>query len=234
MGTGKNDPFYNDKKISLGEKPQHKVYLSSYYIDKYEVTNEEYEKCVKAGVCKEPKDTTYYENPNYSDHPVIGVSWYQACSYCKFVKKRLPTEAEWEKAARGTDGRIYPWGNKWDKNKCNNWNYNGNKEDMADIYEKKGTLPVGSIKSGASPYGVMDLIGNVFEWVQDIYEIDYYENSPKNNPKGPEKGKHHQYRVLRGGSWLSKDLSELRNSARFGNEPDETGLNYGFRCAVSE
>ena len=197
------------------EKPVHRVYLDEFYIDKFEVTNEEYAKCVDAGSCS--------ENPKYDEftdqrQPVVGVDWNQADTYCKWAGKRLPTEAEWEKAARGTDGRTYPWGEEIDCTMANYDNCGHNK-----------TKPVGSYPSGASPYGAMDMAGNVWEWCADWYDNNYYCNSPSRNPTGPTSGK---YRVLRGGSWLDLEgYRYLRTSARDRVGPSNRLSFIGFRCA---
>ena len=234
-----------------GEKPEHKVYLSAYYIDKYEVTNAEYKKCVSAGKCKKPHATRWYFNSKYANHPVVYVDWYQVKTYCKWKGKRLPTEAEWEKAARGTKERKYPWGDSWDKNKCNWWK--GPKKqgmamdweretrpssfldilfnDLIDIFTAgRGTLPVGSFLDGASPYGVQDMAGNVWEWVSDWYDENYYQSSPWGNPKGPDGGEDH---VLRGGSWDGLIPDYFRASARLRLNPDSRNVSLGFRCAAA-
>lgn len=210
-----------DSECENDEKPYHKVYLDEFYIDKYEVTNEQYNQCVSAGPCSPPKhDIKKYLAPNL---PVACVTWHQANMYCKWAGKRLPTEAEWEKAARGTDGRIYPWGEGIDCTRVNH-----RKCPEGGIFMK--TKPVGAYPSGASPYGAMDMVGNVWEWCSDWYDKEYYRNSPSRNPKGPASGK---YRVLRGGS--SGNLpSHLRVSVRYKKPPNpwSTGcLGWGFRCA---
>ena len=217
---GSND--YDD------EKPVHKVYLSAFYIDKYEVTNAQYKKCVDAGKCKKPHNTRWYNNSKLANHPVVYVDWYMADAYCKWAGKRLPTEAEWEKAARGEGGRKYPWGDSWDKNKCNCWE-GPQKQGMADMQEGRGTLPVGSFLDGASVYGVQDLAGNVWEWVADWYDGSYYQSSPRSNPQGPGSGTSN---VLRGGSWYAKP-STIRASYRYVSYPHATYFNIGFRCACS-
>jgi formylglycine-generating enzyme required for sulfatase activity len=204
------------------EKPPHTVYLDAFWIDKYEVTNALYKKCVDAGKCSPPSERnshtriSYYGNSQFDNYPVIYVSWDDANKYCAWAGKKLPTEAQWEKAARGTDGRIYPWGNTFDKNLLNS--AEGGKGD---------TTAVVSYPAGASPYGVMDMAGNVWEWVADWYGQNYYASSPKNNPAGPTSG---QWRVLRGGSW-SHNSGYVRAAYRNVYVP---GLRYsyvGFRCA---
>jgi iron(II)-dependent oxidoreductase len=169
------------------EKPQRKIYLDAYYIDETPVTNEEYQKFVLATGHRVPYgwDETWRTFPTGKNkHPVVNVSWDDANAYARWAGGRLPTEAEWEKAARGTDGRRYPWGNEFDETRCN---LGG------------GTTPVGEYSArGNSPYGVKDMAGNVWEWCADWYNENYYGNSPTQNPKGPASGDSH---VLRGGAW---------------------------------
>jgi formylglycine-generating enzyme required for sulfatase activity len=178
------------------EKPPHPVFLDAFWIDKFEVTNTQYAMCLNAGVCKPPSSNNsntrngYFGIPQFNNYPVVYVSWEDANRYCGWAGKRLPTEAEWEKAARGTDSRVYPWGNTFDKNLLNS--YESGKGDTTAV----GSYPPNS----ASPYGAMDMAGNVWEWVADWYGDNYYTTSPRNNPKGLLSG---QYRVLRGGAWGS-------------------------------
>jgi len=151
------------------EQPVHTVYLDAFYIDKYEVTNAQYRRCVEAGAYSLPHSTDRYTDPNYAEYPVVYVDWYQAEAYCRWAGKRLPTEAEWEKAARGTEGRIWPWGNAFDGSKVNscdkNCPYDYNDASVDDGYAD--TAPVGSYPAGASPCGALDMAGNVWEWVAD-------------------------------------------------------------------
>ena len=195
------------------EKPVRRVYLDEFFIDKYEVTNEQYNQCVGAGLC-----STNHKYEGFTDpqQPVVGVDWNQASAYCAWAGKRFPTEAEWEKAARGTEGWLYPWGEGID---CSRANYGDCKNGK--------TKNVGSYPSGASPYGAMDMAGNVWEWTADWYDANYYKSSPNRNPTGPGSG---QYRVLRGGSW--RDLpTDLRASYRLWDYPGDRGKLFGFRCA---
>jgi formylglycine-generating enzyme required for sulfatase activity len=214
------------------EQPVHTVYLDAFYIDKTEVTNAQFAQFLNEQGNQEEGGVTwldigdedclitesggqYQPKSGYGDHPVVEVSWYGARAYCQWTGKRLPAEAEWEKAARGTYGRTYPWGEGID---C----------DHAQYGECGGrTVPVGSKPWGASPYGVLDMAGNVWEWVADWYDSDYYSQSPDRNPPGPDSG---QYRVLRGGSWGSIPY-DVRGGSRFGSNPDDSGYHRGFRCA---
>jgi formylglycine-generating enzyme required for sulfatase activity/predicted Ser/Thr protein kinase len=211
------------------EQPRHPVYLDAFYIDKTEVTNAQYQKCVEAGACDMPSDTTYYDDTNYAQHPVVYVRWNDADAYCRWADKRLPTEAEWEKAARGADGWVYPWGNTFDASKVNfcDKNCSDDWRDASVDDGYAGTAPVGSYPAGASPYGALDMAGNVWEWVADWYDGGYYATSPERNPKGPASG---DYRVIRGGSWDSV-VAFVRTAYRYGDSPDLTVNWVGFRCA---
>jgi formylglycine-generating enzyme required for sulfatase activity len=212
------------KEAEGNEKPQHTVYLNAFSIDKFEVTNALYKRCVDAGKCTAPANTisatrsSYYGNAAFDNYPVIYVNWNQAKTYCEWTGKRLPTEAEWEKAARGADGRIYPWGNSFDKTLLNS------SEDS-----KGDTTVVGSYPGGASPYGIMDLSGNAWEWVADWHGENYYASSPRNNPTGPSFGRS---RVLRGGAW-NYNSPFARAAARIYAEPTYFAYNVGIRCARS-
>ena len=223
--------YYHDckKKWFKGEEPVHKVYVSGFYIDKYEVTQQEYRECVKVHRCQDNEKYLGFFGDRF---PVVGVSWEDARTYCEWAGKRLPTEAEWEKAARGTDGRIYPWGNEFDGARINfcdrNCEYPWRAPAMNDGYER--LAPVGSYPAGASPYSALDMAGNVWEWVSDWYDEKYYQQSPKSNPKGPEQG---DAKVLRGGSF-SYQAGLMRTSNRFRYAPRHQTNNWGFRCARDE
>jgi len=203
------------------EGPQHIVYLDSFWMDQTEVSNKQYQGCVNAGKCTPPsKDSThsrssYYGNPAYDHYPVVYVTWHQANAYCQWAGRRLPTEAEWEKAARGEDGRPFPWGERVNAQKANyarNWG---------------DTTPVNGYPEGASLYGVLNMAGNVWEWVADRYGATYYAASPNHNPTGPEQG---DLRVMRGGSYLD-DYATIRSSNRGALVPETTDDYFGFRCA---
>jgi len=192
-------------------------------MDRTEVTNAQYRKCEAAGSCPPPRESgshtraSYYGNAEYDNYPVIHVSWNAAQAYCKWAVRRLPTEAEWEKAARDTDNRKYPWGNAAPDNQRANFN------------DKDDTTAVGSYPSGASPYGALDMAGNVYEWVGDWYIDDYYRSGPVQNPKGPDAG---LYRLLRGGAWGSGQPNIIA-ARRLWKEPFYQDYFIGFRCARS-
>jgi formylglycine-generating enzyme required for sulfatase activity len=202
-------------------RPMHKTLLSAYWIDRHEVTNAQYRQCVDGGICMPPKDRQVYDDAERARHPVTNVTWKQAHAYCQWLGRRLPTEAEWEKAARGTDGRRYPWGNSEELLKSRSRN-------PATTVGLNGTSPVGSVAEAASPYGVFDLVGNVWEWVKDWYAEDYYATAPRLDPQGPLRG---SFRVLRGGDWSQNPL-ELRASTRAWDEMTYWGPTLGFRCAA--
>ena len=230
------------KVWSVEEFPRHRVTLDAFYIDRYEVTNALFERFVRSTghrtiAEREGNSWVWQQKDNKwqwvkvdgaewrkpagpgsgaePNHPVVHVSWHDADAYCKWAGKRLPTEAEWEKAARGTDGRRYPWGEAWDAAKANG--------DMT----VRTTRPVGSYAGGVSPYGLYDMAGNVAEWVGDWFDANYYQRSPERNPRGPDSG---QRRVLRGGHWVSSP-NTLRAAPRDRSAPVTRGTSFGFRCA---
>jgi formylglycine-generating enzyme required for sulfatase activity len=243
MGTDDKDAkIFIEGMPAYPEIPMHTVYLDGYWIDKYELTNGKYALCVDAGVCQPPKYTwsytrdEYYGNPEFSNYPVINVDWFMATAYCEWAGRRLPSEAEWEKAARGTDARKYPWGNEpitservnlCDIN-CPRPHANANFDDK---YPE--TAPVGSFPAGASPYGVMDMAGNVWEWTNTLirpYPYDATDGREDPDVEGPEIS---GQRVWRGGTWAN-GIWWVRASLRYRSVPWYSISNLGFRCAASE
>jgi len=210
------------------EKPRHQVYLDAFYIDKYEVTTAHFQQFVQATghrtQAERGGDSATWRAPRGSgssiagleQHPVVQVSQDDAKAYCTWAGKRLPTEAEWEKAAWGTDGRTYPWGNQFDSRQ-------GNFEG-----KNHGTVPVGSYEEGKSPYGAYDMAGNVWEWVADWYDENYYRNSPARNPQGPVSG---DKAVRRGCGWAANKALDVRAPTRDWRAPAGWYGNVGFRCA---
>ena len=191
----------------------HKVQLDAYWIDRYEVTNGQYRLFLEATGHPEPQ---YWEDERYNgpDQPVVGVTWEAAHAYCDWVDKRLPTEAEWEKAARGESSRLYPWGDTYSPEYANTKESNHSR-----------SMPGGNYPMGVSPYGLYDMAGNVWEWCSDGYAKGYYKVSPTRNPTGPEDGKE---RVIRGGSWST---SQVDMAHRRGLKATRTYPSLGFRCA---
>jgi len=230
------------------EQPVHSVFLDAFWIDQTEITNAMYSRCVHVGECRQPSVTTYSSDPSYSDHPVVFVSWKDAKAYCSWADRRLPTEAEWEKAASWdpwkNEKRLYPWGDAFD---CEKGNFDDETE-FDDFVVPGGpecdghdqTSPVGSYPGGASPYGVLDMGGNAWEWVNDAFiETDpfgklqnYYATSPASNPPGVDPAIT-GYRVLRGGSWnYNFGLGRAAYRLWFGLDDSYDGM--GFRCARSQ
>ena len=205
------DPLQNRMRFLVQHSgPQHRVYLDAFYLDQHEVTNRAYQGFVEATGHRRPHFWNSRWKLSDPDQPVVGVSWYDARAFCDWQGKRLPTEAEWEKAARGADGRRYPWGNDWDATRLHSADAVAARplESFAVWSAWQGAMTtgvgaarpaaVGSYPSGASPYAALDMAGNVWEWVADWYAPDYYTSSPPRNPTGPERG---IPKVLRGGGW---------------------------------
>jgi formylglycine-generating enzyme required for sulfatase activity len=208
----------------------HTVYLDAFEIDKYEVNYRRYQVCIDAGFCSAPGvgGMFNYGWPNIEMLPVNAVDWDQARTFCEFEGKRLPTEAEWEKAARGSnDTRMFPWGNE-----APSCNYAVMDTELAGNLGcgTGNVMPIGSKPAGASPYGVMDMAGNVWEWTNDWFDENYYANSPTNNPQGPETG---SYKVTKGGDFFSRQGYEVRISGKFQYYPTNPSPAIGFRCARS-
>jgi len=211
MGSAMGDP---------DERPPHQVYLDSFLIDTYEVTVGQYATFLKEGGGHPPSDWEAMNRLAHQKRPVSNVDWSDAAAYCKWAGKRLPTEAEWEKAARGTDGRLYPWGNEPPTLRHANFGQTGPINHGA-------LSPVGSFEEGKSPYGLYDMAGNAWEWVSDWYDDNYYKASPPRNPEGPSMG---GFKVIRGGSWNSSSRV-LRSSDRYWDPPTFRSQYFpGFRC----
>ena len=240
MGSGTDDAY-----AEPDEMPLRRIKLDGYWIDKTEVTNAMFAQCVRAGACTPPPATfgpfsphAYYGDSAFDDYPVVNVTWLQAKQYCTWAGRRLPTEAEWEKAARGTAARRFPW--EWigvaDPEKLNfcdqGCDFPWSVTDVDDGYSE--TAPVGSYPAGASPYQVLDMAGNVWEWTADWFAGTYYEEGPLSNPAGPQTG---TWRVVRGGSWLDgvhvRTLVHARSANRFYQSPETAHSDLGFRCAQS-
>ena len=215
---------YGDLSAKSNAKPYHLVYLDAFYMDTHEVTNEDYAVCVNAGKCREPQSpdsktrSNYYTRETFAKFPVLNVTWQDAVDYCAFVEKRLPTEAEWERAGRGMeDDRRYPWGNGTPKIYNMNTTLIPGDTEMVNIYQ-----------NGLSPFGVADMLGNVSEWVADWYDPDWYEMREEENPSGPEFGTE---KVIRGSSFET-GLVDQHIAMRDGMDPKAYSNTVGFRCAL--
>ncbi|MEW5939429.1 MAG: SUMF1/EgtB/PvdO family nonheme iron enzyme [Chloroflexota bacterium] len=211
-----------DSNEAQKNRPKRAVNLPAFWMDQTEVTNAMYARCVAAHRCPLPFDESvnpYYGKPEYDNYPVVYITWRGADKYCQWAGRRLPTEAEWEKAARGTDGRAYPWGDEPPTMSLANF-------DNAI----GGPVPVDRYPLGESPYGALNMAGNVREWVADWFHELYYLVAPLENPLGPDAG---DAKSLRGGSYLD-DANEIRVFNRFFHPPESPGLNRGFRCASDE
>ena len=222
MGSDPN----KDRAAGPQEQPQHQVYLDAFQIDLYEVSNVDYLRFILATRADWPP--FWREQPfpeKMARHPVINVSWQEADTYCRWAGKRLPTEAEWEKAARGVDGRIFPWGDEpagWIKS---NIAHSGSKRG----FKYPPLANVNRYDKGVSPYGAYQMAGNVSEWVADWFDPEYYRRGTNHNPKGPGSG---NIKVFRGGSW-NEDPEVARSASRNAGEPDRKSYLTGFRCAKS-
>jgi eukaryotic-like serine/threonine-protein kinase len=250
----------SEKRATDEERPLHIVLVDNFWIDRTEVSNAMFATFIEeSGYQTDAEKAGWgyvwtkdgrteaagadWMHPQGQDssldgleeYPVMLVSWNDATAYCTWVGRRLPSEAEWEKAARGIDGRFYPWGEEFDSSFANVDDEEVFDEYMVDCsasgcdgYAKSS--PVGSFEAGASPYGVLDMAGNLWEWTADYYERFYYTKASSNNPQGPAEGDRH---VLRGGSWLNSDY-DISTTYRAGNIPDYRSDKLGFRCVVSE
>jgi iron(II)-dependent oxidoreductase len=230
MGSDKK----TDRLAYRSEIPQRRVYLDAFEIGKYEVTALEYLKFVLA-TNRSPQLDWRYDGGNFQEamahHPIMHVSWYDADAYCKWAGKRLPTEAEWEKAARGVDGRLFPWGKEYAGPTRANFGRTGLSGPVRDRPERLLLYPpiisVDRYENAVSPYGLYQTIGNVAEWVADWYDQDYYKTAPDRNPLGPETG---TQKAFRGGGWMDSTTT-MRVAMRNGTDPN-TKINWmGFRCA---
>ena len=227
--------FTMGSDVNPDEQPIHKVTLDAYWIDQTEVTNAQYAKCVADnGACKEPKNkssythSSYYGNSEFDHYPVLNVDWNMAKAYCSWAGRELPSEAQWEKAARGTDGNIYAWGNTFDETAVNfcdvNCSLDGADKSFNDGYAD--VSPVENYPNGKSVFGAYDMAGNAWEWVNDWYDV-YPGGDPAASADFGQK-----YRVLRGGSWSSLG-STVRSANRFVVDPTSAETNHGFRCSRS-
>jgi formylglycine-generating enzyme required for sulfatase activity len=223
------------------EIPVHQIQLNTFWIDQVEVTNGMYGLCVRAAKCRKPEllnsanRADYFGNPEFRDYPVVQVTWYDANAYCQWAGRRLPTEAEWERAARGDDMRTFPWGDEPPNS------HNSNSMNIVG-----DTSRVGTYAEGASPFGVLDMAGNVWEWVSDYYSKNYYAESPAQNPTGPAHDPGYHLRVIRGGSFKDDGITLRLSNRGFEVGPDPSVLptdpayfghfsaRIGFRCVSSD
>lgn len=230
---------FNNGKCDSDATPITLTYVDAFYIDKTEVTNVQYRACVNAGVCQPPlrersaSRPDYFTNPNYNQYPVIHVDWGRANRYCQWVGKRLPTEAEWEKAARGTDLRWYPWGNEPPTCDRTNFAYISGGDHYTVVPCVGDTVAVGRYPQNASPYGALDMVGNVSEWVSDFYEKPYYPDAAYFNPQGPSDGGAKGEKLVRGGSWADQHLEGNNVWVRIDEANIYQTERIGFRCAHS-
>ena len=228
-----------DADARIDEKPDHNVTLKAFWMDKLEVTNAMFTLCVKAGACEPPQEFTsgtrdsYFNNAEFNDYPVVYVTWAQASGYCTWAGRRLPTEAEWERSARGDDFRTYPWGDDRPDSSRGNFNY-----FVGD------TTRVGDFPAGASPFGILDLAGNAAEWVNDYFDSKYYAKGVTMNPPGPGDRSEYFNRVVRGGTYQDAfvDVRLSNRASVLGSNLDATEVTsreylgeyspkIGFRCA---
>ncbi len=227
-----------DPAAADNEKPVHQVTMHAFWLDKFEVTNAMYAQCLKAGACPAPQAlksetrASYFNNPDFNDYPVVEVTWSNASNYCKWAGRRLPSEAEWERAARGDTINTYPWGDQTPDATRANFNY-----------QSGDTAKVGSYPAGASPFGALDMAGNVAEWVNDFYDGNYYANGPATNPTGPIARSNFFARVVRGGTFAdaARDIRLSKRSQVLGSNPQadpgsaaflgDFSPRIGFRCA---
>jgi formylglycine-generating enzyme required for sulfatase activity len=211
-----------DREGDKDEHPRHQVMLDALYMDKFDVTVARYANFMRATNRSKPDYWKQVDSSKHGNFPVVGVDWRDAEAYCRWVGKRLPTEAEWEKAARGTDGRTYPWGNEPPTAKLANFG----KGFTSNVYDER-LAPVDSYEAGKSPYELHHMAGNVWEWTADWYDENFYGKSPEQNPNGPSGG---ESRVLRGGSWFNVP-GLLRSANRLRDTPSARNDDIGFRCA---